>query len=164
MSKIYSKKQLTSLIVLRVLIGWHFLYEGLLKVTNPDWSAIGYLADSHGFLSGIFIWIANTPAVLDTVNFLNEWGLVLIGLGLILGVFTQIACISGIALLFFYYLSHPPFPFLEYFTPTEGNYLIVDKTLIETVSLFVLLVFPTGHIIGIDRILFKKSQIEHNKI
>ena len=50
----YSNLQATSLVVLRILIGWHFLYEGLVKVTNPDWTAAGYLLDSGGFMAGFF--------------------------------------------------------------------------------------------------------------
>lgn len=28
-----------ALVLLRVLIGWHFLYEGYVKVINPNWSS-----------------------------------------------------------------------------------------------------------------------------
>ena len=31
----YSKLQLTLLVLLRVGIGWHFLYEGIAKLTSP---------------------------------------------------------------------------------------------------------------------------------
>ena len=54
---------------------------------------------------------------------------------------------SGIALLSFYYLSHPPFVGANYVLPNEGSYLYVNKTLIEIFSLAVVLVFPTGKIV-----------------
>ena len=38
--------QLYGLVTLRVLIGWHFLYEGISKVINPYWSSAAYLLDS----------------------------------------------------------------------------------------------------------------------
>lgn len=44
----YSNIQLTFLVILRVLIGWYFLYEGLAKVFTPNWTAFGYLIDSKG--------------------------------------------------------------------------------------------------------------------
>jgi thiosulfate dehydrogenase [quinone] large subunit len=88
---------------------------------------------------------------------MNIWGLILIGLGLILGVFTRLAAVSGIVLLSFYYLSHPPLAGLGYIIPSEGNYLIVNKTLIEVFALWVLYLFPTGKWIGIDRFIFWKS-------
>ncbi|WP_262487011.1 hypothetical protein [Geofilum rubicundum] len=34
-----SSTQLTLLVITRVLIGWHFLYEGVSKIANPNWSA-----------------------------------------------------------------------------------------------------------------------------
>jgi thiosulfate dehydrogenase [quinone] large subunit len=39
----YSNIQLTFLVILRVLIGWYFLYEGLAKVFTPNWTAFGYI-------------------------------------------------------------------------------------------------------------------------
>ncbi|UCH15694.1 MAG: DoxX subfamily, partial [Bacteroidales bacterium] len=75
--------------------------------------------------------------------------------GLILGIFTRLSIISGIILLLLYYMSHPPFLGLEYIMPQEGNYLVINKTLVEVLSLAVLYVFPTGHIIGLDRIISK---------
>ena len=38
--------QLYGLVTLRVLIGWHFLYEGISKIINPYWSSAAYLLDS----------------------------------------------------------------------------------------------------------------------
>lgn len=146
----YLPSQLFFLVTLRILIGWHFLYEGLVKVTNPDWSSAAYLMDSQGFLKGFFHSLTFKPGVLMTVDFLNEWGLILIGLGLILGLFTRYATLGGIVLLAMYYLSHPPFPGLEFAVPSEGSYLIVNKTLIELVALFVLYIFPTGDRMGLD--------------
>ena len=54
----YSNIQLTFLVILRVLIGWYFLYEGLAKVFTPNWTAFGYLIDSKGIFSPIFTAIA----------------------------------------------------------------------------------------------------------
>jgi hypothetical protein len=36
----------------------------------------------------------------------------------------------------------------------EGSYLIVNRTLIEAAALGVLWYFPTGRIIGLDRLVF----------
>lgn len=150
-SKNYSKSQLYLLVALRVVIGWHFLYEGIVKLANPNWSSVGFLLDSQGIFSGFFHSLASNPDVLSVVDTLNIAALTLIGLGLILGSFTRLATISGIVLLAFYYLSHPPFVGLKYAMPMEGNYLVVSKNLIELMALCVLLVFPTGTILGLDR-------------
>lgn len=153
----YTKGQLSILVLLRVLIGWHFLYEGIVKVLNPNWSSLGYLMDSQGFLSGFFHSLASNPNVLQVVDYLNMYGLLAIGLGLILGCFTQIATVAGMVLLALYYLSHMPFVGASYALPTDGSYLWVDKTLIELVALAVLFVLPTGRHIGLDRFIFGKN-------
>ena len=157
----YTGWQVFLLVSLRVLIGWHFLYEGVSKLFNPNWTSVGYLLDSQGPLGDFFHALAAHPGLLNAVDFLNVWGLVLIGLGLILGMFTRVATVAGMALLLFYYASHPPLTGLKYAIPTEGSYLVVDKNLIEMVALGVLLVFPTGSVIGVDRLisrLFRKKQ------
>jgi thiosulfate dehydrogenase [quinone] large subunit len=153
----YTNIQRNLLVALRWLIGWHFLYEGIVKLWNPNWSAGGFLNDSAGLFKGLFYWMANSPTILDIVNFLNVWGLILIGLGLILGIFTRWALIGGIILLAFYYLSHPALIGVKYALPSEGSYLFVNKNLIEMVALAVLLVFPTSHIVGLDRYIFKQA-------
>jgi len=147
--------QTVFLVTLRIFIGWHFLYEGLVKIFDPNWSSFEYLMDSKGIFSAMFESMASNPGILKVVDFMNIWGLILIGAGLILGIFTKFSTISGIILLLLYFLSHPPFPGLEYIMSQEGNYFFVNKTLVETLALAVLYVFPTGHIIGIDRIIFK---------
>jgi len=92
------------------------------------------------------------------IDFLNIYGLIAIGLGLMLGLFSHAALWSGILLLALYYLSHPPCFWLKYSMPAEGSYLFVNKILIEMVAMIVLLVFPTSRIIGIDRLIFGKRK------
>ncbi len=156
----FTSTQLILLVATRVLIGWHFLYEGLSKITNPNWSSYIYLLDSKGPFEFFFVFLGSSPALVSIIDFLNIYGLTLIGIGLIAGLFTRASLISGMALLVFYYLSHPPLALLSYSMPSEGSYLIVNKTLIELFSMAVLLVFPTWHRIGIDRFL-KHKLINH---
>ena len=151
---VYTTWQTTILVALRVFIGWHFLFEGLVKLLNPYWSSAGYLVESRWIFSGLFEAIAASPAILAIVDFLNIWGLILIGLGLILGACTRVATLAGMVLLALYYLSNPPFYGYTYSMPSEGSYLIVNKNLIEFLALWVLYLFPTGRMIGLDRFSF----------
>lgn len=153
----YSNGQLTVLVILRMLIGWHLLYEGFSKLLNPYWSSAGYLAESKWIFAGLFKSILANPGALGVVDFLNEWGLIAIGLGLIAGCLTHIATVSGIVLLSLYYLSAPPLMGLIYSMPTEGSYIIVNKTLVEIGALLVLAYFRTGKYIGLDLFIFKKK-------
>ncbi|MDU1893008.1 MAG: DoxX family protein [Dysgonomonas sp.] len=154
----YSRAQTTWLVVLRLVIGWHFLYEGLVKVLNPGWTAYPYLMDSQGFFAELFQSIAGNPELLAVSNYVNIWGLTLIGLGLIVGCFSRFAAIGGIIFLAMYYLSHPPFIGAEYMMPTEGSYLWIDKNIIEIAAMLVLIYFPTSHVIGLDRFIFKNKK------
>lgn len=152
---LYSRGQLISLVVLRILIGWHFLFEGLSKLANPYWSSAGYMLESKWLFTSVFQAILANHALLKIIDILNIWGLILIGIGLIAGLFTQISTIAGIALLTLYYLANPPLIGLASALPKEGSYLIVDKTLIELAALVVLAIFPTGKLVGLDLFIHK---------
>lgn len=146
------------LVALRFLIGWHFLYEGLHKLLHPEWSALGFLANAQWIFSGVGEWIVSNPAVLNTVDAMNTWGLIAIGLGLILGLFTRIASLAGVLLLMLYYFFNPPFVGVEILGPMEGNYLIVNKTLIEAATLLYIAVSPMSRLLGLD-MLRKKYNV-----
>ncbi|MFC1543106.1 DoxX family protein [Candidatus Neomarinimicrobiota bacterium] len=150
-----NRLQLIALVIMRVMIGWHFLYEGVAKLMNPNWSASGYLMQSKGIFAGFFRWITETPEVLDVVNVMNIWGLIAVGLGLILGCLTRIASVSGMALLLMYYLANPLFVGYYYSIPMEGSYLIVNKNLVEMAALFVITVTQSGRFAGIDLFIHK---------
>lgn len=55
------------LVLLRLVIGWHFLFEGLDKLGNPTWSSESYLRESAGPLAGFFQRLAG-DAVIDRVT------------------------------------------------------------------------------------------------
>jgi thiosulfate dehydrogenase (quinone) large subunit len=158
MNQSQTKFQLWVLVILRVAIGWHLLYEGVVKLMNPNWSSVGYLMDSKGIFAGLFHGMAGNPGVLQVVDFLNVWGLIIVGTALILGLFTRLAIYGGIALLSLYCLSHPAFINANYAIPSEGNYMFVNKNLIEMIALVALLLFPTWQHIGIDRFIFKNRK------
>jgi thiosulfate dehydrogenase (quinone) large subunit len=147
----YSGLQIFSLTSLRVLIGWHFLYEGFVKLLAvPSWTAKSYLLGSVGPLAPVFKVMASNPKLLNIIDKLNIWGLILIGLCLFTGLFARPSKILGICLLLLYYFAYPPFGSVTISAPVEGNYWIVNKNLIEAVALFVLYLFPVSQITGID--------------
>ena len=145
--------QKTSIPFLRIFIGWHLLYEGIVKLINPGWSSAGFLNESQWILSGFSHWITGNESVLNVVDFLNIWGLILIGTALILGLFTRFAAFAGTALLLIYYFTNPPLTGLHYSVPFEGNYLIVNKTLIEAVALLVVAAFSQFDSFRLDCLL-----------
>lgn len=142
-----------AIVAMRVLIGWHFLYEGIAKLSNPNWSAAGYLNQARGPLAGLFKSLAADPNLLSNVNLLNQWGLTLIGLGLIVGCFTRVASASGMLVVLLFYLCNPPFVGYFYSIPSEGSYLVVNKNLVEVSALAVVYASRSGLFAGIDRII-----------
>src|SRR4026207_752808 len=118
--------------LLRVVIGWHFLYEGMSKLTSTTWSAAGYMKASRGPLAEFFRWIASQPHLLDNANLITMYGptsvgvLPRAGVRLSLGLSTGPAAAGGIAFILLFYLCTPPFIGYFYAIPTEGTYLIVN--------------------------------------
>jgi thiosulfate dehydrogenase [quinone] large subunit len=150
-----TKIQQNTLLVLRLLIGWHILYEGIIKLINPEWSSLGFLSQSQWILTGFANWVISHEGVLKVVDILNTWGLIAIGTGLILGLFARVAAYAGAVLIFIYYLNNPPFIGIENSGALEGNYLIVNKNLIEVAALVLLGVFPSSAVLGLDALIKK---------
>jgi thiosulfate dehydrogenase [quinone] large subunit len=152
--------QQTALVFLRTVIGWHFLYEGYYKFSLPAWSPEGQ--PLAAFSSAGFIRAATGPlgrlarAVVDAgllpwVDRAIVFGLLAVGISLILGLLTRAGCIGGILLLAMFYLTAIPMAGLPQ-PNAEGTYLIVNKTLIEAFAVLALLSFDTGRIAGLDRL------------
>ena len=156
-SNVIDNLQLYGLVTLRVLIGWHLLYEGIAKLLNPYWSSAAFLLDAKWIFSGVAEWMVASPSILSLVDNLNIWGLTLIGACLMLGLFGRHVSLAGMLLVLVYYLFTPSFWWLEYARPGEGSYLVVNKNLIEACALFVIYLFPTSKIIGLDRLLFNNN-------
>jgi uncharacterized membrane protein YphA (DoxX/SURF4 family) len=51
------------LVLLRLAIGWHFLFEGIDKLNHKDWSSAAYLRESGGPLAGEFRELAGDPVL-----------------------------------------------------------------------------------------------------
>jgi len=153
-----SKWQSGLLIALRFLIGWHLLFEGVSKLVHPEWSSVAFLVESEWIFSGIANWITSNQGVLNVVDSMNTLGLVAIGLGLILGLFTRWAAIAGTVLLALYYLFLPPFIGMGIAAFQEGNYLIVNKNLIEAVMLLLIAVSPAAKNFGLDALLKNRKR------
>lgn len=152
----YSRSQLIVLVLLRVLIGWYFLYEGLSKLLTPAWTSFAYLNDSAGIFKPLFLWLTENSTIMKIVDIININGLILIGLSFILGAYVKFLSYGGIGLLTLYYLSHPPLIETNYLLRTEGSALWVDKNLIILCAILVILYFPSSKRIGLDKYLLKK--------
>ena len=150
--KDYPKLQFFVILTLRVVVGYHFLYEGISKFLLNSWSAKVFLIQSNWIFAKTFQFIANSPSLLAITNLLNIWGQIFIGLGLILGLFTKYAAYAGALLLLFYYVAYPPF---------ATNNIFVDRNFLELIGLIAVAVFPTSNRIGLDGLLNKMGIIKN---
>jgi thiosulfate dehydrogenase (quinone) large subunit len=152
-----SRLQRITLVLLRTLIGWHFLYEGYTKLLQPAWSragapvaawsSAGYLKAATGPFAETFHALGSSSWI-GTIDVAVAAALVLVGLSLILGFFTQLGCAGALALLAMFYLSAIPMGLPE--ARSEGTYLFVNKNLIEASAVLALMTFRTGRIAGLD--------------
>jgi thiosulfate dehydrogenase (quinone) large subunit len=150
-----SRAAMIAITTLRVVVGWHFLYEGIAKITSASWSAAGYMKVSRGPFAAFFHWIASQPQLLDKANLITMYGLTIVGVLLIVGLFTRAAALGGIALVMLFYLCNPPFVGYFYSIPSEGSYLIVNKNVVEVCALAVIMLTRSGLYAGLDRIVHR---------
>jgi len=122
-------------------MGWLMFYAGITKVIDPTWSAAGYLKGAKLF-AGFFNWLLQ-PGILPTVNFINEWGLTLLGVSLILGAFVRFSSLLGALLMLLYFLPLG----LPY--PNPHSY-IVDEHVIYMLVLLVLAAISAGRVWGLE--------------
>ncbi|MFB3788029.1 MAG: hypothetical protein ACE15F_16850 [bacterium] len=133
------------LTTLRVVIGWHFLFEGLIKMAHPAWSSQGYLVNSWGPLAPLFQgmaalqvkdtfllnWIlpaslSQTCWILRLTDFFIPWALVLAGGGLMAGLFTTLAAWLAIGLLALFIAAAPPLDLLPRGVETDWTVFYAD--------------------------------------
>ncbi|MBI5010647.1 MAG: DoxX family protein [Bacteroidia bacterium] len=152
--------RLYAIVLLRIVIGWHFLFEGISKLFSPAWSSADFLLLSNWIFKDFFHWIAENPGILAVADFMVIWGLIIIGLALFLGLFDRIIAIAGMALLALFWLANPPLTGMDFGLPHEGNYLIVDKNLVELFGLLIISLFPTGKILGLEIFIRREKTIK----
>lgn len=133
---------------IRILLGLQFFYAGFEKI--GDWSAAGYLKGSTGPFAEFFQSLAGNPII----DALNVWGLMLIGIALILGLLVRPAAFFGALLMGLYY-----------FAQFEGNtsHGYIDSHIMY-IALFVLFMAGgAGHSLGLNGIVSRKL-IKKNKL
>lgn len=147
---------------LRAAIGWHFFYEGVVKLATEDWSAYNFLASSNSFMAGFYHWLAASQ-LMPLIDLLNIYGLILIGLALFAGIFTRYAAFSGVLLLLLYYFAYPPFG-PSIIMQSSNSLFVVNQIFIEA-TVLLLFVFLKDRGYGIGFFLnFRRQQSEAGQL
>jgi len=127
-------------------MGWLFFYAGITKVLDPKWSAAGYLKGAKTF-TGFYQWLVGSD-ILPIINFINEWGLTLLGVSLILGIFVRMSSVLGAVLMLLYY-----FPILEF--PYVGHSFLVDEHIIYALALIMFASLRVERLWGLENLFLK---------
>ena len=119
----------------------------------PGWSIAGFLKSTKTFHD--FYAPFTTPTVAPIVTFLVEYGHLLIGLSLLVGLMVRVSAAFGILLMLTYWTAHMDFPYIE-----NPNNFLVDFHIVYAVVLFYLIIKKAGHVWGLDAIAAKLPFVE----
>ena len=145
-----NKSTRLSIFLLRISLGFLFFYAGITKIMDPNWSAAGYLRGAKTF-PGLYQWFASDANIV-WINLVNEWGLALIGLAMIIGLFVRWASLGGILFMVLYYLPILTFPYIA------PHSYIVEEHVIYALVFLLLFATNAGKFWGADGIFRKHSK------
>jgi thiosulfate dehydrogenase [quinone] large subunit len=131
--------------LLRVAMGWIFVWSGFDKLLG-DWTSAGFLVNStNGPLEGWFRDLGANAAAVDVIDGLVIWGQILIGITLIVGLFTRFSLFWAGAMMFMFYIAQ--------FPPANNPFL--DDHIVY-IGVFLLLgALGAGRILGLDALIEK---------
>lgn len=160
------------LVILRIVLGFGFLYAGLEKLlnfagTDTPWSAFGFLkygtagtipnmvglADpmSHNPTQPLWAGLAGDPTLLAIVDFLVVFGELAIGTALILGIATRLAGTLGAVMMFLFWVAAWDF-----------QYGIVNLQFVYMILSAVVAYAAAGRVFGLDARLDKLDVVQRN--
>ncbi len=136
--------------VIRIIIGWHFLYEGISKIIAEEleFSSISCRIEMD-FRTAFTAW--QTAGGFGIV-FPEYLGNDTCRYGTYAWSVHQVGAAGGTLMLLFYFLAYPPIPGYMFGVPVEGSYLWVNRTLLNFLSLQSLFFLHRIHF-GLDRLI-----------
>jgi len=90
---------------------------------------------------------------IEYMDWTTRWFLAVVGSMLMVGLFTRTSCFLAAGFLLMTNLIQPSVPWLPTAPNNEGNYLFVNKNMIEMVALLALMTTRTGLWAGLDAII-----------
>ncbi|MBX6315619.1 MAG: DoxX family membrane protein [Isosphaeraceae bacterium] len=123
--------------------------DGWTKNLHDAWSKLGGRGELAPVAPPPPLWTQ-----MDWINVVTMYGMLAVGVLLLLGLLTPAAALGAAAYLTLFYLSMPPWPHIPPSPQSEGHYLFVNKNLIELLACLVLASTPNGLWVGLDALLF----------
>jgi len=116
------KKHKLFIVLLRVALGWLFLYKGFSAIVDPSWSIAPLIQDPLTFPE--FYNTISDPLVVAYLSYAIKGLFLIIGGCLILGIGVRTVSFLGMALMLFFYFPLVQFPYVK------GSYYIVNEHII----------------------------------
>jgi thiosulfate dehydrogenase [quinone] large subunit len=141
-------------LMLRLTMAWIFAYAGFDKLIG-GFSASGFLL--HGTSGPLTFWFHSLGAsqtALNVINPLVVYGEILIGMALLLGIFTRAALFFGSIQLMLYYLAQWP----------PANNPFMGYHLVYILILGLLGALGAGRILGLDPILERIPWVKRHHV
>ncbi|MDQ6984918.1 MAG: DoxX family protein [Candidatus Dojkabacteria bacterium] len=135
------------IVILRISIGFIFLYSGIDKLLN-DFSSEGYLAYAT---SGPFKDFFSEMAGNSIIDFLVVYGQIGIGLSLLLGVLTRFGSICGVIMMVLFYISALP-----------AEHGPIDDHIIYALVFIQLGIFGAGRYLGVDKYIGNSDFVKNH--
>jgi len=120
------------------------------SLLGPD-RAKGYVSDKD---DGRTWWvIPKSWTVIDFLDWSTRWFLLVVGVLLLVGLFSRLSSFAAAGFLLLTVLTQPSLPWIPAPPNSEGNYLVINKNVIEMVALLVLMTKRSGRWFGLDAIV-----------
>lgn len=131
------------LILTRIVFGLFLTWEGLQRLLADAWSAAPELLNAP-FAPSIFVWFAD-PTRIELVSKLNIWGLIIVGIALVIGLRLRFFSLIGIILMVVYY-------FLNLDLSLIGKtHILIDQHVLYILLFIILNSLNAGKYWGLDR-------------
>jgi uncharacterized membrane protein YphA (DoxX/SURF4 family) len=101
-----------------------------------------------------WLWLVpKSWTLIDFLDWSTRWFLLVVGVLLMAGLFTRLSCFAAAGFLLLTILTQPSLPWIPAPPNSEGNYLVINKNVIEMVALLVLMTTRSGCWFGLDAIV-----------
>ena len=101
-----------------------------------------------------WLWVfPKSWKLIDYLDWSTRWMLPVVGYFLMLGLFTRLSCFVGAGFLLLTVLTQLPLPWIPAAPNNEGNYLVINKNVIEMIALLALMCTRSGRWFGLDAIV-----------
>ena len=133
----------TLIVGFRLAMAWTFLYAASHQILDPNWGVAVFLSRTKTFHDVYSVF--TTPTWAPIVTVLVEYGHLLIGLSLLVGLMVRVSASFGVLLMVIYWTAHMDFPYIE-----NTNNFILDYHLVYAGVLVYLVIKQAGHVWGLD--------------